>query len=85
MTLSDQSRESDDEDVEAADESDSGSIEDSDEEEGGDENSDSDSDGDEGGDEGRESLDVINNTRKALCIWRGTCGISVVETYHIRH
>ena len=62
MTLSDQSRKSDDEDAEAADESDSGSIEDSDEEEGGDEDSDSDSDGDEGG----ESLNVINNARKAL-------------------
>lgn len=62
MTLSDQSRESDDEDAEAADESNSGSIEDSDEEEGGNEDSDSDSDGDEGG----ESLDAINNVRKAL-------------------
>ena len=64
MTLSDQSHESDDEDAEAADESDSGSIEDSDEEEGGDEDSNSNSDGD--GDKGGESLDAINNVRKAL-------------------
>ena len=62
MTLSDQSHDEDDEDAEAADESDSRSTEDSNEEEGGDKGSDSNSDGDKGG----ESLDAINNARKAL-------------------
>ena len=63
MTLSDWSHESDGDKAEGADESECKSIEDSDKEEGTGENSNGDANEDE--DEERESLDAIENARKA--------------------